>query len=69
MRPCIYSCPMQVPRVPVIEVLSKSSVPVVPRIGDTITGKVLRVQQTSANCKIVCVGSRALDVDFRGVIR
>ena len=54
---------------PVIEVVSRSSVPVVPKIGDVITGKVLRVQQNAANCKIVCVGTRALDVDFRGVIR
>lgn len=53
----------------VMEVVSRSSVPVVPKIGDVITGKVLRVQQNAANCKIVCVGTQALDVDFRGVIR
>ncbi|GAX77478.1 hypothetical protein CEUSTIGMA_g4922.t1 [Chlamydomonas eustigma] len=52
-----------------IEVHSQRSVPKVPKPGDVVTGKILRVQQNSAQCKIVCVGTRALEVDFRGLIR
>ena len=66
MPPKLIRCRLQLQ---VIEVVSSSSSPVIPKVGDVITGKILRVQQNAANCRIVCVESRALDVDFKGVIR
>lgn len=53
----------------VVEVVASSGAPVIPKPGDVVTVKITRVAQNNASADIVVVGDRALDVEFRGVIR
>lgn len=61
--------PLEAGTRPLVHVLSASSIPLVPKQGDVVTVKVSRVAQTTASCLIMCVGTRALDQEFKGVIR
>ncbi|MEW5307916.1 MAG: hypothetical protein WDW38_010565 [Sanguina aurantia] len=54
---------------PTIQVLYCGKALIVPKPGDVVTVKISRVQQNSAQASILCVGTHALDVEFRGTIR
>ncbi|KAI8468290.1 MAG: hypothetical protein J3K34DRAFT_427733 [Monoraphidium minutum] len=54
---------------PKLEVVSRASQPVVPEPGALVTAKVSQVTPTGVFCRILCVGPRALDVEFKGLIR
>lgn len=54
---------------PTLHVVSRDSLPLVPKPGDIVTVKVSRVAQTSAHTLIMCVGRQALSTEFKGVIR
>ncbi|GFH06404.1 S1 motif domain-containing protein [Haematococcus lacustris] len=41
----------------------------IPKPGAVVTVKVTRVQQTSASCKVLVVGSTAVSKEFSGIIR
>lgn len=40
-----------------------------PEPGAVVTARVSQVTPTGAHCRILCVGPRALDVEFKGLIR
>jgi exosome complex RNA-binding protein Csl4 len=54
---------------PTLSVASRASQPVVPEPGARVTAKVSQVTPTGVHCRILCVGPRALDVEFKGLIR
>ncbi|GBF88330.1 exosome complex component CSL4 [Raphidocelis subcapitata] len=52
-----------------LSVAARAAQPVVPEPGAVVTAKVSQVTPTGAHCRILCVGPRALDVEFKGLIR
>jgi exosome complex component CSL4 len=54
---------------PVLSVLQNKEAALVPQIGNVVTGKVVRVNPRFASVLILCVGSRALQDTFNGIIR
>lgn len=56
-------------RRPVLEVARGEGNPVVPEPGAVVTAKVSQVGPSGAHCRILCVGDRALDHEFKGIIR
>jgi len=54
---------------PVISVINDRRPPTVPIIGDTVIGKVIRVNPRFASVSIMCVGDKALKETSSGIIR
>jgi len=54
---------------PVVTVSKRGAQSLVPEPGAVVIAKVTRVNQRMANCDILCVGSKALEGSFQGVIR
>jgi exosome complex component CSL4 len=54
---------------PVLSVRSRGAPPAMPEPGLLVTAKVAQVTPAGVHCRILCVGPRPLDVEFKGLIR
>jgi exosome complex RNA-binding protein Csl4 len=53
----------------VVEVAKGLAAPLVPSVGDIVTGRVTRIQPRTCIVDILCVGNHKLKTAFQGVIR